>query len=69
MSEWQPIETAPRDGTEILVCCTYSLGGDEWETSTWVDYCQPPYEWPVFKNRIDIPCWPMHWMPLPEAPR
>lgn len=57
---WQPIETAPKDGTEILLCsavihdiglCYWHEGMDGW---TWGagNY---------FRN-------PLHWMPLPEPP-
>lgn len=66
--EWKPIETAPRDGTQILVCVTYSLGSDEWETKMWVDFAKDPYIWPTYWERIDIPFEPTHWMPLPSPP-
>lgn len=68
MTGWQPIETAPRDGTDILVCMTYNLGPDEWETIQWVDWQRDPYVWPIYRTRIDIPFPPSHWMPLPAAP-
>jgi hypothetical protein len=53
---WQPIETAPKDGTWILV-----LGGlrpplaVHWLVGDWVDSYGCTYS-------------PQHWMPLPEAP-
>ncbi len=67
-SVWMDISTAPKDGTAILVCVTYSLGGDEWQTDMWVDWRQGPYEWPMWKERVDIPAPPTHWQPLPSAP-
>jgi predicted esterase len=69
MSEWQPIETAPIDGTDILVCMTHNLSDDEWETVQWVDYYFPDAGWIIFRGRVDIPFPPTHWMPLPEAPK
>lgn len=68
MTEWKPIESAPKDGTDILVCVTYSLPDDEWETIQWVDRRSGDFVWPVFQDRIDIPFPPSHWMALPAPP-
>lgn len=66
---WQPIETAPKDGTDILVCVTHNLPDDEWETIQWVDWRRgDDVVWPRYWERIDIPFPPTHWMPLPEPP-
>lgn len=54
-SGWQPIETAPRDGTPILIpggMAIWSNGG--WQSITGIAYPGRPIEWPV-----------THWMPLP----
>ncbi len=67
MSEWQPIETAPKDGTEILVCITYNLPDDEWETVQWVDGWRSG-KWFRYHDKIYIPFPPTHWMPLPPPP-
>ena len=63
MTKWQPIETAPKDGSSILL--TDSSDGSIKECR-W-DYClgwgDPVYsEW-SFGGK------PTHWMPLPEPPK
>ena len=60
MTEWQPIETAPRDGTEILCYDSAVLYGKgniilNWENGSWVDFYKRIYD-------------PTHWMPNPKPP-
>lgn len=64
---WQPIETAPKNGTEVLVCRAY-----EDETV----YAVAHYEGHEWRDMGDIG-WggmtgddnqPTHWQPLPEPP-
>lgn len=71
--EWQPIETAFKDGTQILV---YTVHGDI-ELTYWFEIQQPRFEEienGLFKKVYDDPItgWngniPTHWMPLPEKP-
>jgi hypothetical protein len=35
---WQPIETAPRDGTWLLLWCEFGDGDDEPLVARWTDY-------------------------------
>lgn len=59
MSDWQPIETAPKDGTEVLAWDGSYLWIVEYMTGTWLT---PRDEgW----MRLHV----THWMPLPEPPR
>lgn len=58
--EWQPIETAPRDGTRILVVS----GG--WHDVAYVGWNDDDGE-PVWFNG-DVPVQASHWMPLPAPP-
>lgn len=72
--KWQPIETAPRDGSYFLAC----NGGSG---ASWVAHYKPVYTsgyrpenpWPsVMLNhrhcRKNASRMPTHWMPLPEPP-
>lgn len=75
MSEWLPIETAPKDGRELLVFGKRGIDIARWQTD------------PSIWERENVPCWavfepedmfysvylldddaPTHWQPLPEPP-
>lgn len=66
MTEWQPIETAPMDGTKILVV---NWDGHIYEAQRDGDYWNFP-----FADQHGCGCCggvsddPTHWMPLPELP-
>jgi len=72
--EWQPIETAPTDGTAVLV----SNGGGVWVAKYKAVYqsgFKPDCPWfCLMLNKDYIPNRlqrgrPTHWMPLPGAPK
>ena len=65
--KWQPIETAPKDGTEILVCVQYEVDGDL-HSERWVDWLTADGGWFAFPSLIWVPFRPTAWMPLPEPP-
>jgi hypothetical protein len=68
MSEWQPIETAPKDGTRILALIRQSdyIKILHWEPDS--SYERTKY--PEYHQWFDgYTHWiPSHWMPLPSPP-
>lgn len=74
---WQPIETAPKDGTEVLLCRALNadqqpIVGEGWGVfvqvaawwegdNAWIVYCSM-----VREPRLHFA--PTHWMPLPRNP-
>jgi hypothetical protein len=66
--EWQPIETAPKDGTRIL---GWSSDARRVLPIRWQGPPKTPADWPsgwrddtLFLYSKDV----THWMPLPPAP-
>lgn len=72
---WQPIETAPKDGTQILVWEAGDVSVVAWER---IKNCNG---WQCFgdgRRAVEYMSdfgtdyleagWPTHWMPLPPAP-
>lgn len=62
-AEWQPIETAPKDGTRIIVS---KVNGPVWCNVNWRHMIRKPDRWDSFVGAV--PFEPTHWMPLPEPP-
>lgn len=76
---WQPIETAPKDGTSVLLCKEIDADGNpiDWsedlktaqvfvQVAAWWEDC-----WVVYCSLIEDPLLhfePTHWMPLPDPP-
>jgi hypothetical protein len=60
VSEWQPIETAPK-GVECLFYQLFIKGSNEWH---WIGIDE------LFPDGacISTNAVPTHWMPLPEPP-
>lgn len=67
-SGWQPIETAPKDGTFILIAHKHDMA---------VAFSDPENEgaWTMDDGHDYLPCLrrnlanPTHWMPRPEVPQ
>ena len=59
---WQPIDTAPRDGTRVL---TFRRNFGECMAVAWFDAIEG--EWRPVNGGV----WPepSHWQPLPRCPR
>ncbi len=63
MSEWQPIETAPRDGTEVLTFGKHGTSVLFWDDEYAAEKCwREKSAWLALRDE------PTHWMPLPPAP-
>ena len=67
MSEWQPIETAPKDETLVLLLgLVYGKGPDRWialasfRNNAWREEEDALEDYPLM--------FPTHWMPLQKPP-
>jgi hypothetical protein len=72
MSEWQPIETAPKDGTMVLLLehrRAYSSSTIDFGCFEFIEISDTDghriYDWTSNDGRIEEPT---HWMPLPTPP-
>lgn len=74
--DWQPIETAPRDGTRILLYRPLAdrtnddqidiKRGVPRDNTCWEETIPPGMD---ATNYTDGACKATHWMPLPEPPK
>lgn len=64
---WQPIETAPKDGTEVDLWCGRERYTDcQWQKKEWCEWRYDDFD-SLALLPVDIPA--THWMPLPAAPK
>lgn len=70
MTSWLPIDSAPKDGTEVLVWACMTIYAKKLSASDADKSC-------IWVARWDAGCWlsvddcrlsPTHWMPLPPPP-
>jgi len=62
VTEWQPIETAPRNGTPFL-CGSFYHGRWVWRLGKWNEYHKAFNQFPSYHYGPFT-----HWQPLPEPP-
>lgn len=73
MSEWQPIETAPKDGTQILLRVDSVVHQGEWQgPSDGAIYARTKSTFNWFSVSCGSSLYDAavtHWMPLPQPPK
>ena len=79
MSEWQPIETAPKDGTQIISFWPCYREGHQVQITSWVNtehrdhgnvtYSAQYWQAPSLASFTLAHLAPSHWMPVPLAPK
>jgi hypothetical protein len=63
VSEWQPIETAPKETPVLIWVGDQALISQQlYEQANWEDTYQSFWFWDTDRE-------PTHWMPLPEPPQ
>ena len=73
MTEWQPIETAPKDGIPVLIYSGLRVDIE----SILIDHEKSIYissfdgDWWIWDGKYgpEYAYEPTHWMPLPEPPK
>lgn len=66
MSDWQPIETAPRDGADVLAWNGKDFGVIHWDET--LPACQFNGKWADHTDEYMCCFAPTHWKPL-EPPQ
>lgn len=68
--EWQPIETAPKDGEEIIVygMWTWPTGFSPKQDDIPAFVHTARFEYGLWQTGSCYKTHPTHWMPLPKPP-
>jgi hypothetical protein len=66
MSDWQPIETAPKDGTYMLLMSRSGVVIGLWDAHEDREFGTVP-AWRDDGEGYEL--HPTHWMPLPDPPK
>ena len=71
--EWQPIETAPRDGTEVLIY-DHGIYLARWSEQAELGHFETGPAWQIWPSEDDefyavATTTATHWMPLPPSPK
>ena len=72
MSDWKPIETAPKDGTIIIAYSPHDGRVRTMQFDSHEYRKRPQPHWRATNNfgiMWDMERQPTHWMPLPEPPK
>jgi hypothetical protein len=67
MSVWRPIETAPKDGTQIILYPCFGIPSDP-QAGNWYEGKRLKC-WKSTWGNMNFPVQPTHWMPFPEPPK
>lgn len=71
--QWQPIETAPKDGSELLLTDGFRVAVARWDPESWPDAdqrhsCWSLYDWHNEPIHFRGGYAATHWMASPEPP-
>lgn len=68
MTDWRPIETAPKDGTIIFCACEGQFSLAAWDSycARWLAKVNGESARDYYGDEVAVE--PDHWMPLPEPP-
>lgn len=65
-ASWQPVETAPKDGRELLLA--FGCGIGDVPAPLICAWSVNDGHWLVVGAELEVLTQPTHWMPLPAAP-
>ena len=68
MTDWQPIETAPKDGTLVLLANSLQSAPGKWAQGNWRAMYFAPGGPDEFRAGAGLFNAVTHWMPMPPPP-